>query len=487
MAGVRVTVMGLGVHGGGLSAVRYLVDRGAEVTVTDLRSEQQLEKSVAQIPRGVRTVLGTHQVEDFRDADVVVKNPAVPRSAPMLNQAPAVTTDIALFLAEWLAPSGGETPPGPLVAITGTKGKSSTTAATAHLLKASYSGTKLGGNITVSPLSFLGELRTGDPVVLELSSFQLGDLAFCRWYNRVPQEGDTLSGRFWARALNPVVPATVAVITNIFRDHQDYYHSMERYVEDKREIYRHLAPGGVAIFGNAGDSWGTTFVRECRRRYGAEAVVSSHEIDDALLPDASSVAGEHSRGNLRIAAQAARAVGVPIEAIRDAAATFPGVPHRLEPVARLWYATVVNDSAATIPEAALAAVRAFPGRIFLIAGGSDKGLDTAPLITAAEEVISRGGGIFLLAGSATTAISDHLSRRSIPFAGPYTALDRAFSAAADAARGQSDTEGGAEAPVILLSPGCASFGMFANEFDRGDQFRALAHAARDAAGASGGE
>ncbi len=132
-------------------------------------------------------------------------------------------------------------------------------------------------------------------------------------------------------------------------------------------------------------------------------------------------------------------------------------------------------------------MRSFSGPVLLIAGGSDKGLDTAPLITAADEALSRGGGVFLLAGSATTAISEHLSRRAIPFAGPYDALERAFSAAVDAARRVADSETGAASPVILLSPGCASFGMFANEFDRGDQFRALAHTARDAERTSGSE
>ena len=132
-------------------------------------------------------------------------------------------------------------------------------------------------------------------------------------------------------------------------------------------------------------------------------------------------------------------------------------------------------------------MRSFSGPVLLIAGGSDKGLDTAPLITAANEAISRGGSVFLLAGSATPAISEHLTRRAIPFAGPYDALDRAFTAAADAARRVAASGTAAEKPVILLSPGCASFGMFANEFDRGDQFRALAHAAGDTAGASGSE
>ncbi|MFO8042779.1 MAG: UDP-N-acetylmuramoyl-L-alanine--D-glutamate ligase, partial [Alkalispirochaeta sp.] len=415
LSGVRATVMGLGVHGGGLNAVRYLVDRGAQVTVTDLRSQEQLAASIRRLPAGVRTVFGTHRIEDFRDADVVIKNPAVPRTVPMLRQAPAVTTDIALFFAEWLGDFASPLPPGPLVAVTGTKGKSSTSAAAAHLLRSSFPNTQLGGNITVSPLSFVERLTPGDPVVLELSSFQLGDIAFCRWYNApAEQRPPQLSGPFWNRALHPVVPATVAIITTIFRDHQDYYASMEAYVEDKREIYPHLTAEGRAIFGTTTDTWGRSFVTECRRRYGDTAIIAADAQDEdaqlQLLPEALLVAGEHSRANLLIAALAAERAGLARQQIHAAAATYTGVPHRLETVATLPTGTVINDSAATIPEATLAAVRSFAGPVLLIAGGSDKGLDPAPLVTAAEELVARGGAVYLLAGSATTAITGPLTQ-----------------------------------------------------------------------------
>ncbi|MFP4152639.1 MAG: hypothetical protein ACLFSV_07310, partial [Alkalispirochaeta sp.] len=107
LSGMRVTVMGLGVHGGGLSAVRYAVERGATVTVTDLRDEHLLRESVEHLPSSCRLVLGRHDEADFRNADLVIKNPAVPRTAASLSAAPAVTTDIALFLAEWLGDRHG--------------------------------------------------------------------------------------------------------------------------------------------------------------------------------------------------------------------------------------------------------------------------------------------------------------------------------------------------------------------------------------------
>lgn len=461
-SGMRVTVMGLGVHGGGLDAARYLVNRGATVTVTDLRDEADLAASVSALPAGVRTVLGRHEAQDFHTADLVVKNPAVPRTAPMLRESPRVTTDIALFLAEWR--SGGT---GPLVAVTGTKGKSSTASAAAHILAAWRPGTRLGGNITVSPLRFVDELGPADPVVLELSSFQLGDLAFCREFN-----GSSALASLPEAVFHPHVPADVAMITNIYRDHQDYYGSMEAYVADKREIYRHLAPGATAIFGER-DHWDASFVADVKqltsaRRDGIRTVTISPS-DTAALPDPLLVPGEHNRINVAFAAAAAAALGAPETTIRTAATTFPGVPHRLEVVRETPRLRIVNDSAATIPEAALAAVRAFSEPTVLIAGGSDKGLDPAPIVQAGAEAADRGGALVLLDGTATPAIVAALAQQGVSCRGPAGSLEAAMEIALQVA-----TEISHPRVVVLLSPGCASFGMFRNEFDRGDQFRAIA-------------
>ncbi len=485
LQGLSVTVMGLGLHGGGLASVRFLVERGARVTVTDLRSEAALSQSVAKLPGGVRAVLGRHERSDFSSADLVVKNPAVPRTASPLLAARAICTDISLFLAEW---ARDDEPPGPLIAITGTKGKSTTSAATAHILGTTYPGTRLGGNITVSPLQFVEALRPGDPVVLELSSFQLGDIAFCRRYNEARGGANRAAARLPHRALFPEVPANVAAITNIFRDHQDYYDSMETYVEDKREIYRHLPPGGTALF-SLGDEWGETFVEEFDRLYGTAADETKRfrrlipeEVPATLVPDNLTVSGRHSRSNLTFAALAAGAVGTSAAAIRRAAATFSGVAHRLETV---WHGNglrVVNDSAATIPEAALAAVNAFDGPVILIAGGSDKGVEPTLLVEAAERCVSTGGGIILLDGSATGRVVALLESKGVPYAGPYDALEPAVrdalvrAAGIAGRKGVRDEASTGDEVVVLLSPGYASFGMFVNEFDRGRQFCTVSRA-----------
>lgn len=466
-SGRRITVMGLGLHGGGLAAALYLHRRGARVTVTDLRTTGELAPTLRKLPESIRVVAGEHREKDFLEADLVLKNPAVPRTAPLLKLAPAVTTDIALFLAEWTGRLGGDR--GPLVAVTGTKGKSSTAAATAAILGSERGGTRLGGNITISPLGFLEELQGGDPVVLELSSFQLGDLRFCREINRpgndaLPEE-----------VLFPRLNADVAIVTSIFPDHQDYYDSIDSYVRDKEEILRHLRPGALAILGCT-EGWKGRFAAAAAA--GAAGVTvrepEDEEIGD-LLPPTPAMAGTHMRRNLFFAALAARHLGVPPDQVRAAAGSFTGVAHRLERIGEREGLEIVNDTAATIPEATLAAAEAYTNPLVLIAGGSDKGLDSGVLVRAGRVVLQGGGAIILLEGSATDLLVPLFREAGIPLHGPERSLRASFARAVQLAREIRAGEA-AETVTILLSPGCASFGMFRNEFDRGDQFRALAEA-----------
>jgi UDP-N-acetylmuramoylalanine--D-glutamate ligase len=188
-SGMKVLIMGLGLHGGGLESARYLLRHGADLTVTDLRDEktlaasiEQLETSRSVVPGGaIRYVLGRHETDDFRNADMVIKNPGVRPDSPYLKAARHIETDIGLFLA-----AIGKLPVR-LMAVTGSKGKSSVSSALYWALKESNKRAFLGGNITVSPLSFLDELQNGDTVVLELSSWQLGDLK-----GRTAEDGSAL-------------------------------------------------------------------------------------------------------------------------------------------------------------------------------------------------------------------------------------------------------------------------------------------------------
>ncbi len=452
LAGKRVTVMGLGLHGGGLATVHYLHRQGAIVTVTDLRSKEVLAPVLAQLPDSVTVVVGEHRMQDFETADLVVKNPAVPRNVEYLAAAPAVTTDISLFLAHWRGRLGASA--GPLVAITGTKGKSTTTAATAHILSSAFPGTRMGGNITVSPLTFVDELQPHDPVVLELSSFQLGDMLHCRQSNS--GEGDIL---------HPNLAPEVAIITSIFSDHQDYYHSMDAYVQDKHEVFHGITPSGLAIIGNQ-PVWVPVLS-------GAAYARGAEQVSIGGVPEYSESvvhAGEPMRHAIALAAAACIHLGMSPEQIHQQVSTFSGIPHRMEPLGSDATAIWFNDTAATIPEAALQAVQGLRQEhktVVLIAGGSDKGLSLKPLITAAQEVHDSGGTTVLLAGSATDQLMPLLRAQKIAVSGPHNSI---IDAVAYAHR--FCTALGSPAPLaVVLSPGCASFGMFKNEFDRGDQFR----------------
>lgn len=467
-AGAKVTVMGLGLHGGGASAARFLAREGAEVTVTDLRNETELAASldaIASLP--IRFVLGRHEDADFAEADIVIKNPAVPRNSRYLALARRIETDISIFLSRTSVP---------VVAITGTKGKSSTSSAAHHILSETIGNTFLGGNITRSPLEFVDELTEESTVVLELSSFQLGDLAL------------TGAG---IDALRP----RVAVITSIFRDHLNYYDSMDAYVADKRLIYAAQQNTDWTVARD--DAWGRLFLAETPAQ---GAVVSDAPLDPAeagavagawldgpvglasvpdadlgdeaakvIVPERLLVPGIHMRRNLLAAGLVCRLLGVEADAIRAAAAAYPGIEHRLELVCELGGVWYYNDSAATIPEATLEAVGSFEAPVHLIAGGTDKNID----FSLFSEISTRVAGLYLLEGNATGPILEVLggggdaAGNNLQPHGPFASLEDAVTAAARAAR---------EGEVVILSPGCASFGMFQNEFDRGRRFRDIVQA-----------
>jgi UDP-N-acetylmuramoylalanine--D-glutamate ligase len=477
--------MGLGLHGGGLESARYLASHGADITITDLRDESVLAPSLEKL-RGlpIRYVLGHHNIEDFEKADMVIKNPGVPPDSPFLRAARRIETDISLFLAGSRAR---------LTAVTGSKGKSGTASAIHWTLDL---GRKrgilpgrafLGGNITLSPLSFPDDLGPDDDVVLELSSWQLGDL---RGRLREAALGDdnaiygTPDNKAGNTALNrrrgkaeALLKPRSAVLTAIMPDHLDRYGTMEAYVADKRVIYQGQDHRDVTIAG--ADPWGQSFLRETAGRplvYAEEPLpegvsggwllspqgpgmvrLPSGEIPEAV-PEKLLVPGYHHKKNLLAAALSLLDLGLPPDLVREGLGTFPGIEHRLEFFHESRGIRFYNDTAATIPEAAEAAVAAFDPPPVLVAGGTDKNLDFSPLVRAA----GRAKALILFAGTGGDKLKVLLDQAGIPFRGPFDSVDAAVRSTLETAK---------PGDVVILSPGCTSFGMFLNEFDRGRQWK----------------
>ncbi|MFP4179273.1 MAG: UDP-N-acetylmuramoyl-L-alanine--D-glutamate ligase [Spirochaetaceae bacterium] len=448
IAGLKVTIMGLGLHGGGAATARFFASHGAEVTVTDLRGEDTLAESIASL-RGfpIRFVLGKHETKDFSGADMVVKNPAVPGDSPYLAAAPVVETDISIFL---------RLSSRPIIAVTGSKGKSTTASALARVLGLYYPDTKLGGNITVSPLTFAEScaLPSADPVVLELSSWQLAD---------IPD----------ISLLQP----EIAVVTNLLHDHQDRYSSMEAYAADKKRIFQSQREKQATI---------TSFDDPFCRRFavttpGSPYIISSTPfaevfdggflrnnrgiirfggVEEECLPETTALPGAHNKLNLLSAAAALRIFGLTCEEISAPLAEFPGIEHRLELVRVISGVSWYNDSAATIPEASAAAVESFKEPVHLITGGTDKQLD----FEVFRRTLFLPDSYHLLEGSATDKLIPMLKEAAIPYRGPFSSLSEAVESAYQAAK---------EGSVVLFSPASTSFGMFLNEFDRGNKFKKI--------------
>ena len=468
---MKVLIMGLGLHGGGLESARYVLRQGAELTITDLRDAQTLAPSIEQLElflqdtsckgASIRYVLGKHEIDDFIHTDIVIKNPGVRSDSPFLKAARRIETDISLFLnaiGDSTAAADGVR----LTAVTGSKGKSSVASAL-HWVLAQNGPSRLGGNITVSPLTFVDELQKNDDVVLELSSWQLGDLR-----GRRKADG------------SPLLKPKAAVLTVILPDHLDYYGSMESYVADKRVIYQGQGADDVTVAKN--DDWGRSFLAETSAsplifsETPLPAGVTGGWFDDPagpgfarlspqgpiveLVPAQLLVPGRHQKHNMLAAGLTLCGLGLEPSIIREGIGSFPGIEHRLERFHQAGGIDFYNDSAATIPEAAASAVAALSAdkRLILVTGGTDKNLDFAPLVQAAGQAKA----IILLAGTGSEKLRALLADAGIAYVGPFDDLDKAVTTALAAA---------APGEVVALSPGCASFGMFRNEFDRGRKWK----------------
>jgi len=443
--GKAVTVMGLGLFGGGVGAARALAGHGARVTVTDLKSADALRPSVEALQGLPVTLhLGGHEPADFTEADAVVVSPAVAKTSPYLEMArragAEITAEMTLFAGAC---------PAPLVGVTGSAGKSTTTALLGTML-ARGGPTRVGGNIGKSLLEDLGAIRPDETVVLELSSFQLEDLG--------------------PHGLSP----HAAVVTNVAPNHLDRHGSMAAYIDAKKNILRFQGPGDLAVL-NADDPEVRSWADETPGRVllysleepveaGAfldvgEAVLRVAEAEERVcLSEALRLRGRHNLANALAAAVAARALGTPAEEILAAAAAFEPLPHRFQPVGTVAGVQYIDDSKATTPRSAVVAMEALEEPVVLIAGGYDKHLDPAPLVEAAR----RRARAVVLIGATADALAEAIG----PKGPPAVRADDLPSAVREAARLARPGD------TVLLAPGYASWDMFENYEHRGNVFRA---------------
>lgn len=429
--GKKITVMGLGLLGG-VGDIAYLAESGAELIVTDLKSEADAKPSLDVLARfsNIRYTLGRHDLADFRGRDLVVKAPGAPLDSPFVAEARKEGTPVTMWAALFsgFAREVGAT----LVGVTGTRGKTTVTEMIAAILHAAGKHVIEGGNMRgTALLPRLAELSRDTVVLLELDSWKL--------------QG------FGEAHLSP----HIAVFTTFFDDHLNYYQGdRDAYLTDKANIFLNQGSEDVLILGK---QCATTITERYAEKISAKTIT----VDESALPETWTlrIPGLHNRYNAALAFSAAQALGIADNTIREALEAFVGVPGRLELVLEVNGVRVYNDTTATTPDAALAALAALDTgkrNIILIMGGADKGLDMNALLYRIPEFTKR---VILLAGTGTDKVLEFLPGASV-FSDLGKAVDEAFLAADSG-------------DVILFSPAFASFGMFKNEYDRGDQFNDL--------------
>ena len=510
LKGKKVLVMGLGIAGGGLSVVKWLLKQGATITITDLRTKKELMPTLKKIknlrpqnlgmrpqnrrilqsqnlrivqPQNLRTglqrlrarrvlsfsgcriqslrnplsfsgcryVLGLHRAKDFKNADLIIKNPAVPPDSPYLKIAKKyhvpIASDIEIFFQRW---------PGKNIALTGTKGKSTTVNLIYHILQQARKPCYLGGNVGQTPLLFLPHAKSHHLAILELSSFQLEDLK---------------------------IKPDISIITNLFPDHLNRHKTIKKYVLAKTNIFKHQSAKQYTIL-----NYDNKSVRQLASQIKAKLIFFSTKTTVcpaacqmlfclknnqlALVKPTSScyfgslnkikLKGQHNLENILAATAAVYLCQIKPTIIIKAINNFTAIPHRLELIRVTGGVKYYNDTTATNPGATSVALDALAKdkNIILIAGGADKNLNFRGLVPKIKKTCRQ---VLLLTGTATPKLKQTLQKIKYPGQNilEFNNLSAAVKTAKEIARAGE---------VVLLSPACASFGLFANEFDRGKQF-----------------
>lgn len=421
---MQIAILGAGVEG--LSLATYLLKIGQKnITLCD--------EKMTEVPLGYKWAQGKFGGDAFKnlnDFDVVFRSPGVAYTRTELKGLAGKLTSLTRYFFDKC--------PCPIIGVTGTKGKGTTSSLLVEMIKNWFKEENkgrrvfLGGNIGVPPTDFLSEVKKDDLVVLELSSFQLQDLT---------------------------VSPHVAVVLGITDDHQDQHGGLQEYYDAKKNIVAHQKSGDIAII-DAENEISKGFAKATKAK--VQFVKTGDEKVSSTL-----LRGVHNLKNIAMAAAAARTVGASETAISDAITSWPGLPHRLQFVCEKNGTQFFNDSASTNPSTTIAALKSFSEPVTLILGGSDKNLDFTPLAQAINEQ-SNVMRIILMGQTSKKiekAIDEECTSRKSPLevilAGSFM---EAFMVAKLAAQ---------KGEIVLLSPACASFGLFKNYIERGELFSAF--------------
>jgi UDP-N-acetylmuramoylalanine--D-glutamate ligase len=463
----EVAVLGLGIEN--LALTKYLVGNGIPVTVCDSREPAALGGRYEMLNQlGVKFRLGPGYLDKMHGFNCVYRSPGLPLFEPQLikaaHQNVKVSSAMRLFI---------DLCPGPIIGVTGTKGKGTTATLIHRILEFSQLKKKarayLGGNIGIAPFQFLPDLTPEDLVVLELSSFQLED------FDRSVQ---------------------IAVITNITEDHlapadplnPNYHRSRADYVKAKTNIFRYqnpddatilneddrtcrelapVAPGKLLRYGGSVQPAGAWFVKRTNGGYTIWWNPDSKQPEPLIESETIQLRGEHNLLNICAAALACHVAGADTRSIREGIAGYTGLEHRLEYVATVNGIQFFDDSFATAPDPTIVALRAFTEPVTLIAGGADKG---ASFNCLGAEIIKNSVKTVVLIGLMGPKIRAAIEQAAANLGKPAPVMIEGGNNMAEIVT--NAIQYSAPGDVVLLSTACASFDMFKNYKERGDLFKA---------------
>ncbi len=429
----KILIVGLGLQGGGVGLIRFFLSLGGKVIVTDKKNKKELKPSLDKL-KGLSITyrLGEHRVEDFIKADYIFKGPSVSWNLLEIKQALKRNIPVEMEMSFFM----DLVPRKKVIGVTGTRGKSTTTMIICQLLKNSGYKVFLGGNIPhTSALSNLDSALKSDWIVLELSSWQL-------------------SG-FDRKKISP----HIAVLTNFFPDHLNYYLSLKEYWQDKKAIFKYQKQGDIFILNKKLKEKVKNEIKNQQCLYFTK---------NDFVEELKYLSGDHNRENVGAGYQLAKILKLDKKIINKTMANFKGLPYRQEVVADYKGIIFINDTTSTTPIAAEKAIEAFSSnRIVMILGGDSKNLPFQNLI----EKLNKVEKIVLLKGRFTKEIYRSLTNRyQEKITLVYDHLDKAIKKAYQIAKQLRKDN---QPVVVLFSPSATSFSMFKNEFHRGDEFNRI--------------